>query len=218
MQPSPNYYAPPQPPAPGNDPYYRQNVFVPPGASSSPLPAPGLKKATLGAGIAQLVTMFGGLGLIVVGAVMSGNRHDETANAVAGVGMGLFGLWYLVIIAYGILNMVWLYKMWAWIPPEQRHTKMWKKYISPGTAVGFMFIPYFNIYWMFVLYLGMADVFERMSVQYPTTQQSPRTSALIALIVPFVFFPAAPIVQYMFAKHVETIAREMQGKMGRPIA
>ncbi len=94
---------------------------------------------------------------------------------------------------------------------------MWKKYISPGAAVGFMFVPYFNIYWMFVTYLGMADIFERMAVQYPTSQPSPRTMALVALIVPFVFFPAAPIVQYMFAKHVETIAREMQAKMGRPV-
>jgi len=200
------------------DPSYRSNVFVPPGASSSPLPSPGLKKAKLAAGILQIVMMFGGIGLIVAGAVISGNRHDDSGNVLAAVGMGVFGLWYLVIFAYAIINIVWLYKMWSWIPPEQRHTKMWNKYISPGTAVGFMFIPYFNIYWMFVIYLGMADVFERMNVQYPTTQPSPRTMALVALIVPFVFFPAAPFLQYMFAKQVEGIAREMQTKMGRPIA
>ena len=90
---------------------------------------------------------------------------------------------------------------------------MWKKYISPGTAIGFMFIPYFNIYWMFVVHLGIADILERMRVQYPTSKPNPKTLAIMTVVIPLVFFPAGPILQYMFAKHVEEMAREMQARM-----
>jgi hypothetical protein len=96
---------------------------------------------------------------------------------------------------------------------------MWKKYISPGTAIGFMFIPYFNIYWMFVIYLGIADIMERMRVQFPCSKGPAKTLAILALVIPLVFFPAAPFLQYMFARHVEEMAREMSARMtGGPVA
>ena len=172
MYPQGNPYAAPNP-------YYRQNVFVPPGASAGPLPSPALRKVKLAAGITQVATIVLSIGLFVV----AGALGNEDGSVAAIIGMLFMTLWYFVLIAYGIISMVWLYKIWCWFPPEQRHTNLWKKYISPGTAIGFMFIPYFNIYWIFVLYLGMADILERMMVQYPTTKPSPRNLALTTLIV-----------------------------------
>jgi hypothetical protein len=210
-------YAPQQPYAPANaNPYaapgpamYRQNVFVPHGVTAGPLVGPALRKVKLAAGIAQIVTMVAGIVLVIVGSVMGG---DE-GGIFAGVGVGVFGLWYLLVLAYGIVNLVWLHKFWSWIPPEQRYTGMWKKYISPGAAIGFMFVPYFNIYWMFVIYLGIADIMERLRVQYPSSKGPVKTLAIVTLVVPMVFFPAGPFLQYMFAKHVEEMAREMQARM-----
>ncbi|MBX3260396.1 MAG: hypothetical protein KIS78_03545 [Labilithrix sp.] len=203
-------YAPPNPyAAPATAPaMYRQNVFVPPGANAGPLVGPTLRKVKLAAGIAQIVALFGGLVAFVAGAAMG-----EDGSALAVAGMGLFGLWYMLLFVYGIVNAVWLYKFWSWIPPEQRHTSMWKKYISPGTAVGFMFIPYFNLYWMFVVYLGIADVMERLRVQYPSSKGSAKTLAILTLVIPFVFFPAGPFLQFFFAKHVEEMASEMHARM-----
>jgi hypothetical protein len=208
MYPQGNPYA-----APAPNPYYRQNVFVPPGASAGPLPTPTLRKVKLASGIVQVAAIVLSIGLFVV----AGALGNEDGSVAAIIGMLFMTLWYFVLIAYGIISMVWLYKIWCWFPPEQRHTKLWKKYISPGTAIGFMFIPYFNIYWIFVLYLGMADILERMMVQFPTSKESPRNLALTTLIVRLVFFPAAPFVDYIFAKHVESMATEMQARMGRPV-
>lgn len=188
---------------------YRQNVFVPHGHTAGPLVGPMLRKIKLAAGIAQLVTMFAGFGLLVAGSAM---RGDE-GSALAIVGAILLGLWYVLLIAYGIVNAIWIYKFWSWLPPEQRYTSMWKKYISPGTAIGFMFIPYFNIYWMFVVYLGIPDIMERLRVQYPCSKGPAKTLAILALVIPLVFFPAGPFLQYMFAKHVEEMAAEMQARM-----
>jgi|GEM_PF-1155695 len=192
-------------------PLYRQNVFVPPGASTVPLLGPGLRKAKLALGIGQLLAMFGALGGFIAGAVVGAETDAGGAFMVLG-GAGL-GLWYLLLLAYGIVGMVWTYKFWSWIPPEQRHTNLWKKYISPGQALGFMFIPYFNIYWMFVVYLGIADILERMRVQYPTDKPPAKTIALLRLIVPLVFFPAAPFLDYYFDRHVEGMAADMQARM-----
>jgi hypothetical protein len=202
-------YAPANPYAAPAPAMYRQNVFVPHGAAAGPLVGSALRTAKLVIGIVQLVALIAGVALLVAGSAM---RGDE-GSAFLALGMGAFGLWYLLLFAYGIVNMVWLYKFWSWIPPEQRHTSMWKKYISPGTAIGFMFIPYFNIYWMFVIYLGLADIMERLRVQYPSSKGPAKTLAIVALVVPMVFFPAGPFLHYLFAKHLEEMANEMQARM-----
>ena len=193
--------------APGQ--LYRQNVFVPQGATAGPLVGPTLRKMKLATGIAQLMALFVGIVLLVTGVIARGN-DSEILLALAA---GFAGLWYLVLCAYSIVNLIWLYKFWSWIPPEERHTNLWKKYISPGTAIGFMFIPYFNIYWMFVVYLGIADIMERLRVQYPSRKGSAKTLAIVTTVIPFVFFPAGPFLQFVFAKHVEEMAREMHARM-----
>lgn len=213
MQP---YQQPPPAPhpyqqAPAPSPYYRQNLFVPPGASSAPLPGSGLRTSKLVLGIVQTIAMFAGIGLFIAGAAIG--AESDTGGVLMALGGGGFGLWYLLLFAYGIVNMVWLYKFWSWIPPEQRHTSMWKKYVSPGSALGFMFIPYFNIYWMFVVYLGIAEILERMRVQYPTDKPPAKTLAIVRLVVPLVFFPAAPFLDFYFDRHVERMAADMQAQM-----
>jgi hypothetical protein len=201
----PNPYAAPQA-------LYRENVFVPHGAMGGPLVKPTLRTMKLVLGIAQLVFLFSAIGLFIAGAVQG--EEDAVGFMVAG-GIG-FGLWYLVLLGAAITNWIWIYQFWSWIPPEHRHTNLWKKYISPGTAVGFMFIPYFNIYWMFVVYLGIANIMERLRVMYPVSRGPAKSTALVTLIVPLFFFPAGPFLQFMFAKHVEEMANEMNARMTRP--
>ncbi|HVJ93311.1 MAG TPA: hypothetical protein VM580_26100 [Labilithrix sp.] len=210
-------YAPPNPYAAPGPQMYRQNVYVPPGASAGPPVGGALRKVKLAVGILQVLALIVGMTMLFAGGAMG----DEDGASFVAAGGGLLGLWYLLLFVYGIVNMIWLYGFWSWIPPEQRHTNLWKKYISPGTAVGFMFIPYFNIYWMFVIYLGIADIMERMRVQYPTSKSSAKTLAMLTTVVPMLFFPAGPFLQFFFAKHVEEMAKEMQARMavaGYPMA
>ena len=42
------------------------------------------------------------------------------------------------------------YRCWAAVPKEVART-------TPGKAVGFLFIPFFNFYWAFVSYQGLAE-------------------------------------------------------------
>lgn len=188
---------------------YRENGFVPHGAVSGPLPNPALKKVKLAIAIAQLLFIFGGMGL-----VMGGAFTDTPELAIAGSVM--LGLGYLCVFATMALTMYWNYVFWAWVPPDQRWTNLWKKYISPGTLIGFMFIPYFNIYWMFVTYIGITDVLERMRVRFPHSRQpNLKSQAIMTLVVGMFFFPAAPLLQYFFQKKVEEMAIEMSASMPR---
>lgn len=210
MQP-PDPYVSYASPAPAAVPVYRQNVFVPEGARTAPLLGAGLRIAKLVLGIVQTVLLLVGTGLLVAGGAREAQGGDGGTLMVSG-GVAL-ALWWVAVIAFAVVSMVWGYRFWSWIPPQHRHTSLWKKYISPRQAAGFMLIPYFNIFWIIVLNLGTADVLERMRVEYPTDKPSAKTIALITTIVPFVFFPASPFVDYFFDKHVEAMAADMQVHM-----
>lgn len=54
-----------------------------------------------------------------------------------------------IMITSAILNAVLLYQCWAALPEPYRAT-------TPGKAVGFLFIPIFNLYWMFVCWPKLA--------------------------------------------------------------
>jgi len=54
----------------------------------------------------------------------------------------------ILIIAH-IFSLILIYNLWKLIPLEIRET-------TPGRAVGFTFIPFFNIYWYFVAFLSLA--------------------------------------------------------------
>lgn len=51
-------------------------------------------------------------------------------------------------IASGIIHIVYLYKLWSIVPRKYRH-------ITPGAAVGYLFIPIYNLYWLFHTHLEL---------------------------------------------------------------
>jgi hypothetical protein len=61
----------------------------------------------------------------------------------------LFGIALLPMIFGLVLFAILIYKMWAAIQDGQAHA-------TPGQAVGFTFIPFYNFYWIFVAIWGFA--------------------------------------------------------------
>ncbi len=49
-----------------------------------------------------------------------------------------------------VFSLISHYHMWDAVPEHLRRT-------TPGKAVGFLFIPFFNLYWLFPSYAGLAD-------------------------------------------------------------
>ncbi len=80
----------------------------------------------------------------------------ESALAVAMLGGGdketvlmLVGLWLPVGVVATIISMILHYRCWEALPPQYSAT-------TPGRAVGLMFVPFYNFYWVFVSYHGLA--------------------------------------------------------------
>jgi len=66
-------------------------------------------------------------------------------------------LLYFTWIPYLISGGAWLFmifKMWSAIQGEHART-------SAGKAVGFLFIPFFNIYWIWVAYVGFSQDYNK---------------------------------------------------------
>ncbi|MEM7146318.1 MAG: hypothetical protein AAF591_14370 [Verrucomicrobiota bacterium] len=65
----------------------------------------------------------------------------------------LFGLFWLTAVPSMIAFAFLLYTCWNALPKKYRAT-------SPGAAVGFLFIPFYNFYWAFIAYGKLADGFD----------------------------------------------------------
>jgi len=86
--------------------------------------------------------LFGLMGTIV-------SSPDNFSDQLSALFMGLMCIFGLSLFASAILSYVLLYKFWRVVQDGYAST-------SAGKAVGFMFIPLFNIYWMFRAYWGLS--------------------------------------------------------------
>ncbi|MEA5079777.1 MAG: DUF4339 domain-containing protein [Anaerolineaceae bacterium] len=86
--------------------------------------------------------LFGLMGTIV-------SNPDKISDQFPALFVGLMCVFGLFLFASAILTYVILYKFWRVVQDGYAST-------SAGKAVGFMFIPFFNFYWMFRAYWGLS--------------------------------------------------------------
>jgi hypothetical protein len=89
-----------------------------------------------------------GIILIAVGAVSAQGGNSSQAVSLMVVG-------FIPMLGGAIAYMVFLYKIWTIFPLGTART-------TPGKAVGFLFIPFFNFYWQFVALYGWAQDYNRL--------------------------------------------------------
>ena len=93
------------------------------------------------------------------------------ASTTAGLGIGSilgFIAWGLSVFAV-IYGYIILYRAWHILQPGGART-------TPGAAIGFMFIPLFNLYWIFNAYVGWSTDWNRIRSTYPDLQAAPAAS------------------------------------------
>lgn len=96
-----------------------------------------------------------GLLLILVGfaAIAGGRGRDAEA------GVAFIVLAYIPILFAAVVMLVLIYKMWAAIQDGQVRA-------TPGKALGFLFIPLFNLYWVFQVFPGFADDYNAYAARH----------------------------------------------------
>ena len=139
--------------------------------------------------IGSLGLMFiGMIGLVVVMAVTNaGSGRNKPLIADDGSGALMFalgcGLFMLICLATTVLLVVYscilLYRYWRVMQPYTTLT-------TPGKAVGFLFIPFYNLYWVFVAYHGLAKAIDAYIDSHPNTE-APRPQTHLVLVTAILF-------------------------------
>lgn len=88
-------------------------------------------------------------------------------------GAVLVGVFFAAL--YRTLSFVYLHRAWGVLRRNQPRT-------SANKAIGFLFIPFYNLYWVFVAYPGFVKEWARLKASHPGLLAAPPVSASIALI------------------------------------
>jgi len=143
-----------------------------------------------------LLLLFGGFPLLVVSGALTASGDGDSGGAL---GLILMIVSVVAMVAGMILTLMYLYRAWAIIPADMRRT-------TPGKAVGFCFIPFFNYYWLFVAYAGWAKDYNAYLGKTGQTDVKPMQEALffaypilIAVSFVLVFLPGFEGIGNMLA-------------------
>jgi|GEM_PF-5646854 len=136
----------------------------------------------LGFGIASLI----GSALIFVPllAMHLAVSAERVRNSSPGEALTLLGPYLLALALFAVvaglcgipalvLKCILVYRLWRLVPPERAAT-------TPGRAVGFLFIPLFNLYWNFIAFHELGKFLEAKSGD-PQPRQLSLAFAIVSL-------------------------------------
>jgi len=113
--------------------------------------------------------------------------------------------WLLNFITFGIYGLVWLYKI-----HDEMLNHTGDQSISPGKAIGFLFIPIFNIFWVFYILFHVPGLIKNMDMNDDVPMGSQTNAGMIGIIglVPVVNLLWAPLIQNALNRHWRRHANE----------
>lgn len=134
-----------------------------------------------------VIGLVGGVVLVGIGlAVMAQGEEDA--------GLAILFLGYIPLIYGAIIGYVLIYKIWAAIQGPTART-------TPGKAVGFMFIPFFNFYWIFQAIWGWTKDYNALIAQRgisgPRAPEGLGLATCIIALIPYVSV-ITPILMLIF--------------------
>ncbi len=202
MQPNMPPYGSPQYPPPGG--YGLAPTSMPWGASpygpsTSIVPAGSGGFAVKWVALASLVvSVLSTVGIGVVTALYDESNHDPHDLALGVIAL----VWCTAVFSWVVSCLTWVYKSWEFLPREYRRTASGRE-ISPAAAVGFEFVPIYNLYWVFAQNLGYCEALDSVMMQSGRSARAPKSLALaccVMQVIPYVNFLFAPFVWlvYMF--------------------
>ncbi|MBE6424928.1 MAG: zinc ribbon domain-containing protein [Planctomycetaceae bacterium] len=144
------------------------------------LPKGAFRSCVTGWLIYVVLTILCMITLVVAAVAMDEGGVPEEVGICLVLG-GIFGTLAFVIL--GVISYCkFLYRCWRLIQDGHART-------TPGKAVGFLFIPFFNIYWFFVAHYGLAidlnSYARRYQIAVPRAPEGLVLTALILLFIPY---------------------------------
>lgn len=93
----------------------------------------------------------------------------ETNPMMIFILLGMTGIGWLCILMSSIFGYMILYRAWKCL-------SLAGATVTPGAAVGFMFIPFFNFYWIFRAFAGFAKEWNLITSVHEETRLAPKMS------------------------------------------
>lgn len=166
--------------------------FMRPGHATAPartaqaeggFPHPPVKAASFG----LFAGCFGiALLLFIVAAVLSPQaaKQAETNPTLTFILLGMVVVAWLCLVIVQILGMIVLHRAWKCLSFAGAT-------VTPGAAVGFLFIPFFNLYWIFRAYHGFAREWNHLTAAYEDTRLAPKMpeGLFLAFCIGIFLFP-----------------------------
>ncbi|MFO8055683.1 MAG: DUF4328 domain-containing protein [bacterium] len=155
------------------------------------------KKFYLGSYLGGIIGGF--ILMFIAGAIIAASGQQPSDGAA--MGAGLFYVLGLAVMLYAaIVTLVFVYKMWKAIQPANPRT-------TPGKAVGFLFIPIFNFYWIFVAFHGYTKDFNNYVGRPALPENLALAYCILVLvsIIPLINFITSIAVIIIFALLISKI-------------
>ena len=145
------------------------------------------------------ILLVSGVGAILIGVLISTLLIVGTTSSSTDFLLGLFSfLGILALIAATVLQYILTYRYWETIQSIHPRT-------TPGKAVGYMFIPFFSIYWIWEAYHGLSkDMNQYMNVNNVPGERINEALSLAYCIllwisiIPYIDFLTAPAAGIIF--------------------
>jgi len=148
---------------------------------------------------------------MVAGWVFSDQGHGEPWSGDYGnYELSEWGGWMFAFAAMLwcvrlIFGLIWLHSAWSSIPYEYRS-------ISPGQAVGMMFIPIYNLYWVFKANVGLTSALDYALAGSGSMRQASKGAAIFACImqvIPYANLFLAPFTWVFHMFSVDAARKEL---------
>lgn len=146
--------------------------------------------AVIGGGyVLAIVLMILGFIAMIGGAAAAQNQGQDSATAGAAVagGMGMFMLAMVCMWVPAVAFFVLIYKAWSAI--QDGHVRT-----TAGQAVGFLLIPFFNIYWIFQAIWGWAQDYNGYKQRHNLGGEAVSEGLFLAYIISCIVFPPVALV------------------------
>lgn len=105
-------------------------------------------------------------------------------------GLAVFTIGFVSVIFAYVYSLVCLHRAWSVLHDYNART-------TPGKAVGYLFIPFFSIYWVFVAFRGLAqdaNEFSRQTGSRARISENLSLAAAISILIPYVNILATPVI------------------------
>jgi len=108
--------------------------------------------------LGTLVLVLGAV-ILCLGTIGNFKVYTRMFFRSAGLASPISTLTAITVIAFVVFFMIWHYHNWDLLDKDLRKT-------TPGKAVGYLFIPFYNFYWIFVSYIWLWEGLNAMGKRY----------------------------------------------------